>query len=105
EEDVMRQGMAMPRAALLGAGLLAGSLLAGAPALAQDDLKKDVEELKKGQQQILQQLQELKQMLQSQAQARPAATNVKDVVFNLGSNPTRGSDQAKLTLVEFTDYQ
>jgi protein-disulfide isomerase len=88
---------------LLGAGVLAGGLLAGVPALAQDDLKRDVEELKKGQQQILQQLQELKQMLQSQA--RPAGPSVKDVVFNLGSNPTRGSDQAKLTLVEFTDFQ
>jgi protein-disulfide isomerase len=84
--------------------VLAAGLLAGAPALAQDDLKKDVEELKKGQQQILQQLQELKQMLQSQA-ARPAAPSVKDVVFNLGANPALGSDQAKLTLVEFTDYQ
>ena len=99
----MRQLLARPGAALIGAGMLAGSLLAGAPALAQEDLKKDVEELKKGQQQILQQLQELKQMLQSQA--RPAAPSVKDVVFNLGANPTRGKPQAKLTLVEFTDYQ
>jgi protein-disulfide isomerase len=94
-------------AALLGAGVIAGGLLAGAPALAQDDLKKDVEDLKKGQQQILQQIQELKQLIQAQAQgqARPAGANVKDVVFSLGSNPTRGSDQARLTLIEFTDYQ
>jgi protein-disulfide isomerase len=97
--------MARSGAAWLGAGLLAGGLLAGAPALAQDDLKKDVEDLKKGQQQILEQIQELKKLLQAQAQARPAAPNVKDVVFSLGSNPTRGSAQAKLTLVEFTDYQ
>lgn len=101
----MRQLPVRSRTALLGAGVLAASLLAGAPALAQDDLKKEVEDLKKGQQQILQQLQELKQMLQSQAQARPAAPNVKDVVFNLGTNPTIGSEQAKLTFVEFTDYQ
>ena len=102
----MRESMARPASAVLGAAVLAGGLLAGAPALAQDDLKKDVEELKKGQQQILQQIQELKQLLQSQqAQARPAAPNVKDVVFNLGANPVRGKDQAKLTLVEFTDYQ
>lgn len=99
----MRQWHQRSGAVLLGAGVLAGGLLAGAPALAQDDLRKDVDELKKGQQQILQQLQELKQMLQSQA--RPAAPGVKDVVFNLGANPTRGSDQAKLTLVEFTDFQ
>ena len=85
----MRQWRKRPGAVLLGAGVLAGGLLAGAPALAQDDLRKDVEELK--------------QMLQSQA--RPAGPSVKDVVFNLGANPTRGSDQAKLTLVEFTDFQ
>lgn len=103
----MRESIAGPASAVLGAAVLAGGLLAGAPALAQEDLKKDVEELKKGQQQILQQIQELKQMLQSQAQApaRPAAPNVKDVVFDLGANPVRGKDQAKLTLVEFTDYQ
>lgn len=88
-------------AALLGAGLLLP-----AAALAQDDLRKDVEELKKGQQQILQQLQEMKQLLQAQAaQARPGVPNVKDVVFDLGTNPAKGSDRAKLTLVEFTDYQ
>ena len=85
----MRQWHKRSGAVLLGAGVLAGGLLAGAPARAQDDLRKDVEELK--------------QMLQSQA--RPAAPSVKDVVFNLGANPTRGSDQAKLTLVEFTDFQ
>jgi len=67
-------------------------------------MSKDIEELKKGQQQILQQLQELKQMLQSQP--RPAAAPaVKDVVFDLGANSTIGNESAKLTLVEFTDYQ
>jgi len=100
----MRHASGWPRTALLGAGLLVGGLLAGVPALAQDDLTRDVEELKKGQQQILQQLQEIKQMLQSQP--RPAAApSVKDVVFDLGANATLGSASAKLTLVEFTDYQ
>ncbi len=87
-------------AALLVAGL--GAL----PALGQDqDIKADIEALKKGQQEILQQIQELKKMIQ--AQARPAApsVNVKDVLFDLGNNPVRGSDSAKLTLIEFTDYQ
>ena len=88
--------------AVLGAGALA-AFMAGSPILAQEDVRKEIEELKKGQQQILQQLQELKQMLQSQG--RPGMVNVKDVVFNLGTNPTKGSDKAPLTLVEFTDYQ
>jgi protein-disulfide isomerase len=88
-----------------GAVLLGAGLLVPGAAAAQDDLRKDVEELKKGQQQILQQLQEMKQLLQAQGQPRPAGPNVKDVAFDLGANPRKGSDQAKLTLVEFTDYQ
>ncbi len=82
--------------------LLAG--IVASPAFAQEqDLKADIEALKKGQQEILQQIQDLKKLLQ--AQARPAGPNVKDVVFDLGINPVRGSDTAKLTLIEFTDYQ
>jgi protein-disulfide isomerase len=82
--------------------LLAG--LVASPAIAQEkDLKAEIEELKKGQQEILKQIQELKKMMQ--AQVRPAGPNVKDVVFDLGNNPVRGSDTAKLTLIEFTDYQ
>jgi len=86
--------------ALVGLGLLAGS-----PAFAQQDLKDDVEALKKGQQEILRQLQELKTLVQSQAQARPAAAGVKDVVFDLGKNPVKGQNSAKVTLIEFSDYQ
>lgn len=100
----MRHPTIRPGLALLGAGLLLGTFFGGTPALAQDDVKKDIEDLKKGQQQILQQLQELKQLVQ--AQPRPAAgPNVKDVVFNLNANATLGEPRAKLTLVEFTDYQ
>jgi protein-disulfide isomerase len=86
---------------LLAAGLVA------LPALAQEqDMKADIEALKKGQQEILQQLQEMKKLLQGQAAAaRPAGPNVKDVVFDMGDNPVRGSSTAKLTMIEFTDYQ
>lgn len=102
----MRRPTARPAAALLGAGLFAAGLFAGTPALAQDDLRKDVEELKKGQEQILKQLQEIRQMLQAQARpGAPAAAPVKDVVFNLGANPVQGSERAGLVFVEFTDYQ
>ncbi len=87
---------------LLAAGLVA------LPALAQEqDVKADIEALKKGQQEILQQIQELKKLIQAQGQAatRPAGPNVKDVVFELGDKPIRGSSTAKLTLIEFNDYQ
>jgi protein-disulfide isomerase len=80
-----------------------------APVLAQeskDDLKKEIEGLKQGQTEILKQLEEIKKMMATrQAPAAPSGPNVKDIVFNLGANPTKGPATAKLTLVEFTDYQ
>ena len=94
----MRLGTFGQSLAMVGLGLLAGS-----PAFAQQDLKDDVEALKKGQQEILRQLQELKGLLQ--AQARPAPAGVKDVVFDLGKNPVKGQNAAKVTLIEFSDYQ
>jgi len=83
---------------LVGLGFLLGS-----PAFAQAEPKDEIEALKKGQQEILRQLQEIKTLLQ--AQARPAGPNVKDVVFDLGKNQVKGKDTAKLTLIEFSDYQ
>ena len=55
--------------------------------------------------QILKQLEEIKKLVQARPAAGPSGPNVKDVVFDLGANPTKGSATAKLTLVEFTDYQ
>ena len=97
----------MTRSRLIAAfALLLIAGLVALPALAQEqDMKADIEALKKGQQEILQQLQEMKKLLQGQAQARPAGPNVKDVVFDMGDNPVRGSSTAKLTMIEFTDYQ
>lgn len=83
--------------------------LATAPVLrAQDedaDLRRDIEALKKGQQQIQQQLQEIKRLVQARPAARPSGPNVAGKVFDLGNNPIKGASTAKLTLVEFTDYQ
>ncbi len=71
------------------------------------DLRSEIEQLKQGQQQIQKQIQELKRLVQ--AQARPAAAprgpDVAGKEFDLGDNPVKGASTAKLTLVEFTDYQ
>jgi protein-disulfide isomerase len=87
-------------------------MLAAAPAPApvfaqesKDDLKKEIDALKQGQTEILKQLEEIKKLVQARPAAGPSGPNVKDVVFNLGANPVKGSATAKLTLVEFTDYQ
>ena len=92
----------------LCAFLLALALVS--PALAQDadgQLRQEIEALKKGQQQIQKDLQEIKKLIQARpaAPARPAGPDVKGKVFDIGSNPVKGSKDARLTLIEFTDYQ
>lgn len=80
----------------------------GLPVFAQqpdEELSKEIEALKEGQQQIRKELAEIKRLLSTQRQARPPGPNVKDKVFDLGANPVKGEQTAKLTLVEFTDYQ
>jgi protein-disulfide isomerase len=93
-----------------GAALAAMLFAAPLPVLAQasgGDLEKEIDALKKGQQEILKQLDEIKKLVQARPAApqQPSGPQVKDIVFNLGNNPIRGAATAKLTLVEFTDYQ
>ncbi len=93
----------------VGIGIAVLAFLVGSPGLAQSDadIKKEIEELKQGQRSIQKQLVELKRLVQ--AQAKPAAKRqgpkVEGVVFNLGDAVVKGEDSAKLTLIEFTDYQ
>lgn len=70
------------------------------------DLKKEIEDIKQGQQMIWTELQEIKALIKAGVTvARPSGPNVRDVEFNLGENFILGEITAPLTLVEFTDYQ
>ncbi len=94
--------------AVLSAGLLA---LAAAPATfaqaSDQELQQEIEALKQGQQQIRKDLADIKRLLQQQksAPAAPSGPNVAGKVFDLGGNPVKGLPTAKLTLIEFLDYQ
>lgn len=93
-----------------GSGVLALSFLLTSSVLAQEeeaDLRQKIEELKKGQDEIRKELADIKRLLQASAArgAAPAAPDVRNLVLDVGSNPFRGETTAKLTLVEFTDYQ
>ena len=93
--------------AILSAGLLA---LATAPATfaqaSSQELEKEIEALKQGQQQIRKDLQEIKRLLQQkQRPAAPSGPNVTGKIFDIGNNPVKGVPTAKLTLIEFLDYQ
>jgi protein-disulfide isomerase len=86
-------------------GLVLVCVLSAPLALAQqqttDDLKKDIDSLKEGQKAIQKDIQEIKALLQKGQPAPPP----QNVVLELGKSPFKGERTAKLTLVEFSDYQ
>jgi hypothetical protein len=84
--------------------LLVGSALAG-PARAQEpstgDLQREIQALQESLKGIQKDLQDIKAMLARQG---PPPSGV-GVVIDYGSSPSKGERTAKLTLVEFSDYQ
>ena len=87
------------------------TLLCVAPGFAQgtsseavNDLKEEIEALKEGQKAIQKELQEIKSLLRAR-QAPVPAPPPREFVLDLGGSPFKGDENAKLTLVEFTDYQ
>ena len=87
------------------------TLLYGTPGFAQgtssvgvNDLKEEIEALKEGQKAIQKELQEIKSLLRAR-QAPAPAPPPREFVLDLGGSPFKGDENAKLTLVEFTDYQ
>ncbi len=90
-------------------GALALTLLAAPAALAQGsegELRGEIEALRKGQQEIRKELQDIKKLLQQQARPqRAAGPNVKGVALSLSNDAIKGEESAKVTLVEFLDYQ
>jgi protein-disulfide isomerase len=84
-------------------GLVVGGSSGGFAQTADEQTKKDIEELKAGQQAIQRDIAEIKRLLQ----ARPAAAAdalPKDPIA-ITSEPFRGSGAAKVALIEFSDYQ
>lgn len=66
-------------------------------------LRKDLEELKKGQSAIQKELEAIKSLLQPK-QPQPPVQPV-NFVFTIDSDPFKGNKNARVTLIEFTDYQ
>ncbi|MGH8509165.1 MAG: DsbA family protein [Gammaproteobacteria bacterium] len=63
-------------------------------------LRQDLEALKEGQQAIGRDIAEIKKFLQPPPRVRPI-----DTVLEVGDAPLKGKKDAKLTVVEFSDYQ
>jgi protein-disulfide isomerase len=89
------------------AALLLSLVSAGSAPGQQTDPKlwEEIQALKRGQEEIRRQLLEIKQLIQSRLAAAPAAPDVRTMTVELGDHPRKGSGMAKLTLIEFSDYQ
>lgn len=98
--------------------IIASAFAQTAAAQSSDDVRaltKDVEALKAGQAAMQKELQEIKSLLQGapqQAAQAPAAANARapgaetiDMMLSIAGAPAKGDDKAKVTLLEFTDYQ
>ena len=72
---------------------------AGLPSL--EDLSQEVQELKQTVNALAKDLQEIKALLQSRTQTAPP----QNVFLDLGNSPFQGRPDARITLVEFSDYQ
>src|SRR5688572_20211731 len=97
----------MTRAVVL---LVGGCLLSG-PAVARgyaqtpeqfEALKKQIELLVAGQKAIEQQIQELRALVRPNAKTAPAAV---DKLLSVDGAPTKGSPDARVTVVVFSDYE
>jgi protein-disulfide isomerase len=66
-----------------------------------DDLTKEVETLNQNMNAMQKDIQEIKALLQNRVRVTPP----QSVVMDLGKLPVKGEGSAKLTLVEFLDYQ
>lgn len=66
-------------------------------------LQKEISALKEGQAAIRQELQEIKGLLRARQTPQPAEP--QNVVLSVNNSPFRGDRSAKLTLIEFSDYQ
>jgi len=64
-------------------------------------LKKEIEALKEGQKSMQKDIQDIKNLLR----AKQAPPEFKEAVIELGDNPFKGDKNAKVTLVEFSDFQ
>lgn len=92
---------------LVMAALVSGSPQPGFSQAGDDNkaLRKEVEALREGQSAIQKELQELKTLLQGARLTAPRPAEPQNVLLSLEGAPSVGNPNAKVTLVEFSDYQ
>lgn len=98
----MRRAAAL---AVLATLTILGAAQPGFPQPSEDlkSLRKDVDALKEGQKAIQSDLQEIRNLLRARPTAAAAPT--QEAVVSVDGAPFKGEKNAKVTLVDFTDYQ
>jgi protein-disulfide isomerase len=93
------------------AGPLSSSILAQTPGKSapvvspgtEEELRREIRELKQGQEAIQKELQEIKRLLLAREAA--AAKPARPDRISIASRPFRGNGSARIVMVEFSDYQ
>ena len=67
-------------------------------------LRGEIEALKAGQESIRQELRDIKALLMNRQQPRGSVSDI-DVSLDVAHAPVKGADDARVTLIEFSDYQ
>jgi len=84
--------------------LVAAPAALGQPPQGTATLQDDVAAIKKQLEAVQRELQEIKSLLRERAGGAPG-TDLRGVTLGLGETPFKGAADARVTLVEFTDYQ
>ena len=96
----------IPAALVALAVLSAGQTVVAQPSAELGALRKEIETLKEGQKAIQQDLQEIKNLLRAaQTTQAPPQAAPQEVLLSLDGAPFKGEKTAKVTMVEFSDYQ
>lgn len=89
---------------------LAFLVLAGSPLVAQSPsesewLKGEIQSIKASQQQLQKDVDEIKKILQAAVNPAAAPDKAVNAVVNIAGEPVKGNKDARLTLIEFSEYQ
>jgi septal ring factor EnvC (AmiA/AmiB activator) len=70
-----------------------------------NQIRDEIKSLKTGQEGIKKDLQEIKKLLTSAPRGAPKQEAFKEAVINIENDPFKGDKNARVTLVDFSDYQ